>query len=166
MFSTDAWRKCTTLGQCTKQLLLTCTGWCTNNHIHVSPSPQQWNCTQHKFCCCWQWLLDGLCPSFYDLVYLQYFPNAPWIDVFWALAFTQHFKYGCLWNGLEWNGKRASVLFPTLTISFSYFCFICLLSHSPRRLMMKWPAFEMMSSFALMTVQDRAIITTAEMGKP
>lgn len=39
MFSTDAWQKCTTLGQCTKQLLLTCTGWCTNNHIHVSPSP-------------------------------------------------------------------------------------------------------------------------------
>lgn len=146
---------------------------CTNNHIHISsPSPplvhtEQWNCTQHKFYCCWQWLLTSLCPSFYDLLYPQYIPNALWIDVvLWALAFTLHFKCGCLWNGLEWNGKKEPVsyfhLSPSRSLTSVSFASLTPSPEINDKMSSIWNCVFPSPS---VTVQDSVIITTTEMGK-
>lgn len=126
----------------------------SHTHIVTLTSPlvctEQWSYTQYEFYCCWQWLLASLCPSFYDLLYLEYIPNALWIDVvLWALAFTLHFKCGCLWNGLEWNGKQSLCLIFTSHQLLLSLQFHLPLSHSPWRLMRKCPAFEMVSSLCL-----------------
>lgn len=102
----------------------TCTEVLTITHIVTLTSPlvwtEQWSCTQCEFYRCWQWLLASLCASFYDHLYLEYIPNALWIDVvLWALAFTLHLKCGCLWNGLEWNGKKEPVSYFHLSPSLS-----------------------------------------------
>lgn len=110
----------------------------TYHHLHLWCTPNNGTAL-----CINSTVADNACPSFYDLLYLQYISNALWIDVvLWAHDFTLHFKCGCLWNGLEWNRggeKKEPVsyfhLSPSLSLSLSDFSLP--LSLSPWRLMIK-----------------------------
>lgn len=109
---------------------------------------------------------------FYDLLYLQYIPNALWIDVVLsALAFTLHFKCGCLWNGLEWNwggGQRESEpvsyfhLLPSPSLTSVSFPSLTLSLEINDKMSNLWNGVFLLPS---MTVQDRVIIRITEIDK-
>lgn len=137
----------------------------TNNHIHVlspHPHPLLKTTLYELYCCCW-WLLASPCPSFYDLLFLEYIPNALWMDaVLWALVFTLHLKCGCLWNGLEWNGKKSlCLIFASYQLQRSL-QFHLPVSLFPWRLMIKCRAFEMVSSLCFHWLFKIVLITTTE----
>lgn len=115
-------------------LSLTYMHLCTNNHVHISSPLPHLLCAQNNVTAfsinstvADNGFSPASAPSFYDLLCLQYIPNA----LSSCLHTTFQMWMFVKWTGMKWGKKRAGVLFPPLNISSSHFSFICLSHYLP-----------------------------------